>query len=227
MSIKLVVFDMAGTTVKDDDGVAKAFQAALQQYGYQVPLEDINPIMGYEKNEAIRRMLRRSLAPDAITPEQVANIHRAFVDRMLHYYRSATDIAPLPHAEATLQALRRQGIKVGINTGFSRNIAQAVIDKLDWERKAMFDYLVASDEVPQGRPHPFMVQRMMEAAGISNPLETAKVGDTEVDVREGLAAGCRYVIAVTTGAFTRAALEPFGPTHIVDDIAEVLPIIAS
>jgi len=29
MSIKLVVFDMAGTTVKDDHDVSKAFQSAL------------------------------------------------------------------------------------------------------------------------------------------------------------------------------------------------------
>lgn len=225
MSIKLVVFDMAGTTVKDDNGVAKAFQAALQQYGYSIPLDEINPIMGYEKTEAIRMILGRTLTPEQITTEHVADIHRAFVRNMLEYYRTSPDIVALPHAEATLQALRRQGMKVGINTGFSRNIAMAIVDKLEWEKKGIFDYLVASDEVPQGRPHPYMVQRMMEAAGITDSKETAKVGDTEVDIREGRNVGSRYIIGVTTGAFTRAALEPYQPTHIIDNIAEVLEIV--
>ncbi|PUZ28695.1 phosphonoacetaldehyde hydrolase [Chitinophaga parva] len=225
MSIKLVVFDMAGTTVKDDNGVAKAFQAALQQYGYSIPLDEINPIMGYEKTEAIRMMLGRTLTPEQITAEHVCNIHRTFVQHMLDYYHTTPDIMALPHAEATLQALRQQGVKVGINTGFSRNIAMAIVDKLGWEKKGIFDYLVASDEVPQGRPHPYMVQRMMEAAGITDPKETAKVGDTAVDIREGQNVGSRYIIGVTTGAFTRAALEPYQPTHIIDDIAEVLDIV--
>ena len=57
MSVKLVVFDLAGTTVKDNNDVGKAFQAALSKYGYVVPLNKINPIMGYEKNEAIAKIL--------------------------------------------------------------------------------------------------------------------------------------------------------------------------
>jgi len=32
--IKLVVFDMAGTTIHDENNVAKAFQSALNQHGY-------------------------------------------------------------------------------------------------------------------------------------------------------------------------------------------------
>ncbi|HEY0244604.1 MAG TPA: HAD hydrolase-like protein, partial [Mucilaginibacter sp.] len=49
--------------------------------------------------------------------------------------------------------------------------------------------------------------------------------DTEVDVREGQNAGCKYIIGVTTGSFTRQELEPYNPTHIIDDIAHVTDII--
>ena len=44
-------------------------------------------------------------------------------------------------------------------------------------------------------------------------------------VREGQNAGCRYVIGVTTGIFTRAELEEYHPTHIIDDIADIIRII--
>jgi beta-phosphoglucomutase-like phosphatase (HAD superfamily) len=63
MSVKLVVFDLAGTTVRDNNDVSQAFQQALKKYGYELPLELINPIMGYEKNEAITRILNSHPMP--------------------------------------------------------------------------------------------------------------------------------------------------------------------
>lgn len=70
-----------------------------------------------------------------------------------------------------------------------------------------------------------MIQKMMREGKILTGEEVAKVGDTEVDVREGQNAGCKYVIGVTTGIFTREELETYNPTHIIDDIAQVIDII--
>jgi phosphonatase-like hydrolase len=227
MPIKLVVFDIAGTTVKDDHNVSQAFREALKKYDYDVPLEMINPLMGYEKNLAITQMLHLHEPDESkITAELVNNIHREFVQQMIYFYQFEPGIEPLPHVEETFAALHRSGIQVGINTGFSRDIAETVINRLQWREKGLIDYLVGSDEVELGRPHPYMIQKMMHEGGITNPLEVAKVGDTEVDVREGQNAGCAYVIGVTTGIFTREELESYHPTHIIDDIAKVLDIIS-
>lgn len=226
MPIKLVVFDIAGTTVKDDHNVSKAFQAALKKYNYTISLALINPLMGYEKNQAITQMLHLHEADEAkISLELVDDIHREFVKQMISFYQNEPGIEPLPHVEETFAELHRSGIKVGVNTGFSRDIAETIVNRLQWREKGLIDYLIGSDEVELGRPHPFMIQKMMEEGGITNPLEVAKVGDTEVDVREGQNAGCKYVIGVTTGIFTRDELEEYRPTHIVDDIAEVIGII--
>jgi len=226
MSIKLVVFDIAGTTVKDEHNVSKAFQAALRKYNYEIPLEMINPLMGYEKNQAITQMLHLHEPDESkITPELVNEIHREFVKQMIWFYRNEPGIEPLPNVEETFAELHDQGVLVGVNTGFSKDIAETVVDRLQWREKGLIDYLVGSDEVELGRPHPFMIQKMMDEAGITDPLEVAKVGDTEVDMREGLNAGCKYVIGVTTGIFTGEELEEYQPTHIIDDIAEVIDII--
>jgi phosphonatase-like hydrolase len=226
MPIKLVVFDMAGTTVKDNREVTKAFYHALKKYGYEVPLDAIDMLMGYEKTLAIRQMLQLH-EPDEeqITGELIHNIHQDFVKNMIDFYSSSPDIAPLPNVEETFAALKANGVQVGINTGFSRDIAQTIADRLQWEEKGLIDHLVGSDEVELGRPHPFMIQKMMLKGGIENADEVAKVGDTEVDIREGQNAGCRYNIGITTGSFTRAELEKYNPTHIIDDIAQVLDII--
>ncbi len=226
MSIKLVVFDIAGTTVKDDHEVSKAFQSALKKYGYEVKLEVIDPLMGYEKTLAIRQMLQlHEPNPQKINPELVKLIHREFVQQMLKLYLFEPNIEPLPNVEETLAALRAQGVQVGINTGFSRDIADTIVTRLKWREKGLIDHLIGSDEVELGRPLPFMIRKMMQDGGITNPLEVAKVGDTEVDVREGQNAGCKYVIGVTTGIFTRKELETYKPTHIIDNIAQVIEII--
>jgi phosphonatase-like hydrolase len=226
MAIKLVVFDIAGTTVKDDQDVTKAFQSALRKSHYEVPLELIDPLMGYEKTLAIRQILRLHEHNDAkITNELVEKIHKEFVKQMILYYQKAPDIVPLPNVEETFSTLKEMGVKIGINTGFSRDIAETITNRLQWVEKGLIDFFIGSDEVELGRPYPYMIQKLMQLSGVEHADEVAKVGDTEVDIREGQNANCKYVIGVTTGTFTREGLEKYNPTHIIDNIAEIIDII--
>lgn len=225
-TIKLVVFDLAGTTIFDDGSIAICFQQAMQQFGYQVPVQEINPLMGYKKPQAIAMMLAVH-EPDINkqTEQLVHDIHLRFEQNMIAYYEQVPTIQPLPHAEEVLIALKKAGIKIGLNTGFSKAIADVIVHRLGWLYHGLADYIVASDEVEAGRPHPFMIQKMMELAGITDAQQVVKVGDTEVDVNEGKNAGCLYAIGVTTGAFSRAQLAPYEPSYIIDDLSELLPIL--
>jgi len=226
MSIELVVFDMAGTTVRDKNSVGLAFQNAMNSYGYSIAIENINPIMGYEKPVAIRMMLDKH-EPDKtkITDQLIDSIHTEFVESMITFYETSDEIVPLPNVEETFGMLREAGVKIALDTGFSRNIADVIIRRLGWEDK--IDYMVASDEVENGRPFPDMIEKIKSALDIKSSDVVAKVGDTEVDINEGINSGCKYVIGITTGAFTREALLPYKPTHIIDNISEVIAIISA
>jgi len=227
MAIKLIVFDIAGTTVKDNYEVSKTFQYAMKKHGYDVELSAINPLMGYEKKLAIGKLLSVCESDiSQITPSLIGSIHADFVREMISFYNVSPDVVALPNVEQTFEKLKKQGIQVAINTGFSRDIANSVIDRLQWREKGLIDEVIGSDEVPLGRPEPFMIQKLMENCGITDPAEVVKVGDTEVDVREGQNAECRYVIGITTGIFTREELASYHPTHIIDDVAQVLDIIS-
>lgn len=224
MSVKLVVFDMAGTTVKDKNYVGLAFQQAMKAHGYEVSIEEINPMMGYEKPVAIKMMLERhGNATEEITAQLISAIHEDFVSAMVHFYQTSDDVKPLPNVEATFLQLKAKGIKIGLDTGFSRRIAEIIIDRLNWS--TLIDVMVASDDVPRGRPFPDMIHKMMDTLNITDPKEIIKIGDTEVDINEGLNTGCKYSIGITTGAFTREELLKYHPTQVIDDISEVLEII--
>lgn len=226
LPIELVVFDLAGTTVKDDGSIAVAFQNAMAAYQYHIPDEDVYPLMGYHKPLAIQLMLEK-FEPDAekITDDFIGEIHNRFQKEMIRYYETVPILSPLPFAEDTFLKLHANGVKVGLNTGFSRAIADTIMDRLGWIKNGLADYLVASNEVPAGRPHPYMIEKMMKKAGINDPRKVVKVGDTEVDVMEGKNAECLLSIAVTTGAFTREALIPYAPDYIIDSLAELDSIL--
>jgi phosphonatase-like hydrolase len=225
-NIQLVVFDIAGTTVKDNGEIATAFHDAMKERGYDIPHEKIYPLMGYKKPEAIKMMLEEYESDVAcITAEYINNIHDRFIELMVQYYTGTDQLEPLPHAEEIFACLKDRDIKIGLDTGFSTHITNVIIDRLGWLKDGKIDYVVCSNEVPAGRPYPHMIQKMMRAAGIGDAKQVIKIGDTEVDVNEGRNAGCLYSIGVTTGAFTREALEPYHPDFIMDDLIELIEII--
>jgi phosphoglycolate phosphatase-like HAD superfamily hydrolase len=55
--IDLVVFDIAGTTIKDNNNVHLSLMNALLEFGYTSSLEEANAVMGYPKPFAIEQLL--------------------------------------------------------------------------------------------------------------------------------------------------------------------------
>lgn len=223
MSIRLAVFDIAGTTVADNNNVAEAFKNAFAENGFQVSDEQVNPLMGYKKIDAIKIVLDD--LDEEYTMDTVYDIHTDFVKEMIDFYEYDDDVKPLKNAEEIFQLLKERGISIALNTGFPKSIADAIVHRLQWKEKGLVDDYIASDEVEEGRPNPFMIKELMRRAGVDNSEEVIKIGDTAVDIEEGKNSGCSYVIAVTTGAATRSELEAHYPTHIIDDLSELIPLL--
>jgi phosphonatase-like hydrolase len=220
MDLQLAVFDMAGTTVVDRDGVNSCFRAALAEVGLRVTAADVNEVMGLPKAEAVRKLIERSALRDQLI-DQVDAIHGAFVARMIRFYETNPEIREVPGTSATFKILRDAGVKIAVNTGFSRNIAQVIIDRLGWTRDRLIDASIASDEVAHGRPHPDMIRELMRRLGVSDPGRVAKIGDTPVDLEEGQNAGCGWLVGVTGGSHTREQLQNSPHDHLIDSVADL------
>ena len=220
MKVELVIFDIAGTTVSDEGNVNKAFSSALAKSGYPVPVPAVNHVMGYRKLEAIDRLLKKFYPSDAGDLALAETIHGKFIDGMKDFYLHAP-IAALPFAEELFALLHRQNIKVALDTGFSKDITDVILNRLQWQEKGLVDSVRSSDEVPQGRPHPYMIHAIMKELGVRDVKHVVKVGDTEVDIQEGRNAGCGLVIAVATGAYTRTELEQYLPDHTIESLQEL------
>jgi phosphonatase-like hydrolase len=218
MAIELVVFDMSGTTVADGDAVNRALRATLAAAGVTVPPAWADAVMGLPKPIALRLLIERAGRGDRLS--QIATLHAQFVARMTRFFEEER-VAEVPGTSATFAALHRAGIKVGLNTGFSRPIAQRLIDRLGWARAGGIDASVTSDEVSRGRPHPDMIQRLMAMLDITSSRHVAKVGDTPADLEEGANAACGRVIGVTSGTHTHEQLIAYPHTDLIGSVADL------
>ncbi len=223
MNIELVVFDMAGTTVNDEDGVNRAVREALAAAGITASRDAVNAVMGIPKPIALRRLIDASSRPELA--DRLAAIHDDFVARMKRFYQTDPSVHEIAGAGDVFRRLRSAGIKVALDTGFSRDIVDVVLGQLGWLDGRAVDATVTSDEVERGRPHPDMIYRAMRELGIVDASRVAKVGDTPADLEEGTRAGCGLVIGVTGGSHTEEQLRPFAHTHLVASINDVPAIL--
>lgn len=228
MKIKLIVFDMAGTTVHDNDFVNVAFKNALEKFGHICTRDEINEIMGMPKPLAIQLILEKKLGGNQeVTASYVNEIHSTFQSMMIDFYSDSKNTLEITGATETFESLRKMGVKVAIDTGFDRKIADAIFNQLGWIEKGLIDFTVTSDEVENGRPHPDMVFKAMEQLGIQDASEVGKVGDTPSDLNEGTNAKCGLVIGVLSGAYRLDQLENYPHTHILDDITSLPELISN
>lgn len=216
---KLVVFDLAGTTVIDPDGVGTCLREALQNVGISSTVAETNAVMGIPKPEAIRSILLQHQRSDLLN--SIDAIHTDFTNRMIHFYQTDPRVGEVPGAGNTFAALHKSGIRVALNTGFSRDITDVLLKRLNWLGSDIIDATICSDEVPRGRPHPDMIQALMQQLNISDSLHVAKVGDTPSDLGEGTSAGCGWIIGVTEGSHTREQLLPYPHTYFIKTVADL------
>ena len=221
--IKMVVFDMAGTTVDEDNIVYKTLQHTINDAGYNFSLEQVLTTgAGKEKLKAIKDIVALS---GAVPHEQLSNkIYAAFITQLRVAY-DTMELKPQPGAEFTFQTLREKNILVILNTGYDETTAINILEKLRWETGKQIDGIITASDVMHNRPEPDMILLAMEKFGIEDAGEVVKVGDSIIDIEEGKNAGCSLSIGITTGAHSYAQLQSARPDNIIHHLTELLPLI--
>lgn len=220
--IKMVVFDMAGTTVDENNVVYKTLMRAVNESGHDFTLEEVLAAgAGKEKLQAIRSILKLRQIED----EKLANeIFEKFLALLDDAYGSQ-EIFEQPNTTVVFHALKESDITVVLNTGYNRKTAEALVEKIGWKLGIDFDSLVTASDVTLNRPNPDMILLAMNQFGITDGSEVVKVGDSAIDVEEGQNAGCGLSIGITTGAHTPEQLRDANPDYVIDDLIELLTIL--
>jgi phosphonatase-like hydrolase len=220
--VRMVVFDMAGTTVDEDNVVYKTLQKTINERQFDFTLDEVLAEgAGKEKLQAIRSIL----ASKEMSDETLAtDIFGTFLQQLEVAYQTL-DVKEQRHASHTFKELKERNIYVVLDTGYNRETAESLIKKIGWEKGVHFDLLVTASDVNQNRPYPDMILLAMEKLNVQSGELVIKVGDSGIDIQEGQNAGCLYSIGITTGAHTRQQLAEANPDFIIDSLLEVIPIV--
>jgi phosphonatase-like hydrolase len=212
----LAVFDLAGTTVRDDRFVHKVLQKSMAAHGIAITLEEANEVMGIPKPIAMRELLEQHHR--VADPQLIETMHRDFVQNMTRFYQQEPEVREIEGASDVFRALINKGVKIVVDTGFDRAITDPLLARMNWD--GLIHGSVTSDEVAQGRPYPDLIYRAMELTGVTDASRVMKVGDTPSDMQEGKAAQCGWIVGIV-GNFSREQLAREPHTHIVDRLTDV------
>ncbi|MBC8139324.1 MAG: HAD hydrolase-like protein [Fibrella sp.] len=229
MHAQLAVFDMIGTTVADGNAIHRCLGEALKAVGIPVTHGALKALMGVARPQAIRLLIEYTPQEAAERGNDdyddnalIARIHADYFDRLLRCYQSGPDVCEVPGATATFRALREEGVKIAVDTGSPRPLADALVGRLGWADAGLIDAVVASNEVPLGRPAPDAIFRAMELTRVSEARSVARIGSSPIDLRQGAAAGCGWVIGIAGQNLDEPAeWEGTYYTHLVPTIAAV------
>jgi phosphonoacetaldehyde hydrolase len=205
VKLQAVIFDWAGTLA--DHGSRAPVSALLSIFdaaGVPVTIAEARLSMGLAKKNHIERILAIPRVRDAWTdahgtrPTQAdaANLYARFIPQQLACLESHSElIEGVPEAANRLRAV---GLKIGTTTGYTRPMLDYLLDRA---RRQGFvpDFSACPDEVPAGRPAPYMCY--LNAIHLkAHPLWTmVKIGDTPVDIEEGRNAGMWTIGITRTG----------------------------
>ena len=200
--VRAVILDWAGTAVDHGcRGPVAVFTRAFEKFGVSPTIEETRAPMGKEKREHVATMLGMPRIEELWRGHKGAKPADEDVDAVFAEVRTLmpstlADFAePVPGCVEAMEKLRQRNIKIGSCTGYSRAMMTELLPAA--ERKGYKpDCLVTADEVPAGRPMPWMCWQNCMRLGVFPPQAVVKVGDTIADIREGLNAG-HFSVAVT------------------------------
>lgn len=207
--IRLFVFDLTGTTVRDEGVVLYAFLRVARAHGLAVDPGWVTERMGRDKTDTFQELLTAAGRDPALG----ARLAEEFQGHVAVAYARRPPM-PTAHAVETIEELARQGVQVAFTTGFTRPTAALILKELGWSRHV----LVAADEVALGRPAPDLIQEAMRRAEVTDPKRVGAAGDSPPDLLAATRAGCAMVVGVGCGSHTLEELGSHPHTHLLRDL---------
>ena len=187
--LQAAILDWAGTVVDFGSfAPTQIFVEAFGEFDVQVSIEEARGPMGMGKWDHIRTLCDQPQVAERYkkvfgrtpTDEDVTAIYERFM--------------PLE----TIAELRQQGIKIGSCSGYPAQVMAKVVE-LAATNGYIADHVVATDEVPNGRPWPAQALANVIALGIDDVGACVKIDDTVPGILEGRRAGMWTVALVCSG----------------------------
>lgn len=205
MPIRGVILDWAGTTI-DFGSLAPTwvFMEIFRQRGVEITSAEARGPMGRGKLDhiatiaAMSRVRNAWLEHHGQAPSQddIQAMYTEFLPLQTQMLAKKSDM--IPGVVEAIKKLRGRGLKIGSSTGYTLELMR-VVSKLAAEQGYAPDATVCADEVPAGRPAPWMNFLCAQRLGIYPMSSMVVVDDTAVGIEAAKNAGAIAVAVSKTG----------------------------
>lgn len=228
--VKAVVLDWAGTAVDYGSFAPTAvFLRLFASWGITITAEDARSGMGLMKKDHLRTILARPAVDQAWkakhgAPASAADIDALFTNFVPMQLSVLKEYAtPIPGLLDMVKTLCQNRIKIGSTTGYIRSMMDVLAPEAA-KRGYTPDCIVCPDEVPAGRPYPWMCYQNAIQLGVYPMQAMVKVGDTLPDIEEGLNAGMWTVGLSLTGnllGLDESGVQALSPEERLDALRKI------
>jgi phosphonoacetaldehyde hydrolase len=226
-NIKAVIFDWAGTII--DYGCIAPTQVFIEVFSEKdiiITMEEARIPMGLAKKDHVRELFRLGTVQKqwyctyGRVPAEidVELMYSELEPKLTAIVKNYTE--PIPGAIELIEALKRQGVKVGSTTGYVTEMMENILP-LSFAKGLIPDSIVTSSEVPSARPYPWMIYRNCEKMNVYPLSQMVKIGDTIADIQEGINAGMWTIGLTKSGnelGLTLAETEKADPIWLAEKI---------
>lgn len=259
-NVSYVMLDCSGTTMdRYVDAPAIVFVEVFKKYGLEITMPEAREPMGLRKDLHIKAITEIASVRERFkakfgripTQTDVDTMFADFVPTQLALLRSGSYHDLLPGVAEVVKGLQHQGIKLGVTTGFTRDMLDLLLAGAAVQG-FMPETSCAGDEVEMPRPTAYMVIKNLERMGVYNLTNamrrTVKVDDTVSGAGEGapmcwrvgVSKWSNYVadsweavksmspeeLAVKEQASKEKIIRESGAHYVIDDLRDLPAVIA-
>ena len=202
-----VVFDLDGTLIDTMTAAPAAYADTIRSLGGP----DVSPadiVAGWHIGPT-RAVLAHFLGRTISAGELECFYH--------HFEAAVATVQPFPGVVQMLDALSRDGYRLGVFTSATRRAATLTLATAYLDR--FFSTVICGDDVSKPKPAPEGLQLACRNLG-ANPAESAYVGDAQVDLACAKAAGAKAVRA-SWGSSRPGVADPGCVAHRPSDIPDL------
>lgn len=215
--MKACIFDLDGTLTSTLDSLEYSTNATMREIGMpEITKDQCRRFVGNGARVLIENALKAGGDEQLLHLDEAMETYGRIFDANCTYH-----VEPYEGIERMLRSMKEAGIALAVLSNKPDQQAVKVVREVFGE--GVFDLVQGQKEGIPRKPDPTAALEMAEALGV-DASETAYIGDSEVDLETGIAAGMKTIL-VSWGFRGRAALEKDGADCIVDSADEILDIV--
>ena len=209
--MKACIFDLDGTLTSTLDSLEYSTNATMREIGMpEITKDQCRRFVGNGARVLIESALKAGGDEQLLHLEEAMKTYARIFDENCTYH-----VEPYEGIVRMLQSMKEAGIALAVLSNKPDLQAVKVVREVFGE--GVFDLVQGQKEGVPRKPDPTAALEMAKELG-------TYIGDSEVDLETGTAAGMKTIL-VSWGFRGRAALEEDGADCIVDSVDEILDIV--